>query len=72
MELRLISAESVMESEAAKLNRIPFSLHFIGPKSFLLEQKMYRFEHDKLEPMEIFLVPIAEEAEGYKYEAVFT
>lgn len=72
VEIRLIAAANVMESEAARLNRIPFSLHFFGPKSFLLEQKTYRLEHDTLEPMELFLVPIGEENGGYLYEAVFT
>ena len=42
VELRLTRAAKVMESEAARLPRHPFSLFFIGPKSFLLKQHTYR------------------------------
>lgn len=72
VELRLTRAAKVMESEAARLPRHPFSLFFIGPKSFLLKQHTYRLTHETLEPLEIFIVPVGEEAGGYLYEAVFT
>jgi len=72
VELRLTRAAKVMESEAARLPRHPFSLFFIGPKSFLLKQHTYRLSHQTLEPLEIFIVPVGEEAGGYLYEAVFT
>ena len=72
VELRLLHAAKVMESEAARLPRHPFSLFFAGPRSFLLKQHIYRLTHDVLEPMEIFLVPVGEEAHRYLYEAVFT
>jgi hypothetical protein len=71
VELRLTRAAKVMESEAAKLPRHPFSLFFIGPKSFKLEQKIYRITHEAMEPMEFFLVPVAETRETFEYEAVF-
>lgn len=72
VELRLDRAAKVMESEAARLPRHPFSLFFLGPKSHLLPQHIYRLTHAALEPMEIFLVPVGEEPDGYRYEAVFT
>ena len=71
VEMRLVSAAKVMESEAARLARHPFSLYFIGPKSFKLQQHMYRVTHETLDPMEIFLVPIGETPDTYQYEAVF-
>lgn len=72
VELRLERAAKVMESEAARLDRHPFSLYFIGPKSFLLRQSIYRVTHESLEAMDIFVVPVGETADTYQYEAVFT
>ncbi len=72
VELRLLRAARVMESEAARLPRHPFSLFFLGPKSHLLRQHIYRLTHPSFEALDIFLVPVGEEGEGYLYEAVFT
>jgi len=48
-----------------------FSLRFIGPPERLLAQGIVRLEHDRLGSFELFLVPIAREAAGIRYEAVF-
>ena len=72
VELRLTAAAKVMESEAAQLERHPFSLYFLGPKSFLLQQHIYRLTHEQLGALEIFLVPVGQDANTYQYEAVFT
>jgi hypothetical protein len=48
-----------------------FSLIFTGAKDNFLEQKIYQMHHEKLGDGELFLVPIAEVADGYKYEAGF-
>lgn len=72
VELRLVRTARVMESEAARLDRQPFSLFFIGPKSFLLRQHTYRVSHEVLDPLEVFLVPVGQNEEIYEYEAVFT
>ena len=71
IELRLTGAAKVMESEAARLTRTPFSLFFLSP--VLLPQQIYRLTHEAFaEPLDIFLVPIAREANGFTHEAVFT
>ena len=71
IELRLTGAMKVMESEAARLQRNPFSLYFLAP--LLLPQQTYHLTHDAFpEPLDIFLVPIGQEGNGYAYEAVFT
>jgi len=72
VELQLTRVAKVMESEAAQLDRHPFSLFFIGPKSFLLKQHIYSVRHDELGSMDIFLVPVGAGGETYDYEAVFT
>ena len=71
IELRLTRAAKVMESEAARLSRTPFSLFFRAP--VLLPQQIYRLTHEGFaEPLDIFLVPVAREASGFTHEAVFT
>ena len=71
IDLRLSRAAKVMESEAARLTRTPFSLFFLAP--VLLPQQIYRLTHEGFaEPLDIFLVPIAGDASGFTYEAVFT
>jgi hypothetical protein len=51
--------------------RAPFSLTFRGAHRFVLPQQIYRVEHEKMEPLEIFLVPIGPDQKGMRYEAVF-
>jgi hypothetical protein len=71
IELRLTAARKVMESAAARLARNPFSLYFLAP--ILIPQQTCRVTHDAfVEPLEMFLVPIGQEPNGYAYEAVFT
>ena len=71
IELRLTRALKVMESEAARLTRIPFSLYFLAP--VLLPQQIYRLTHEAFaEPLDIFLVPIGRDKSGVTHEAVFT
>jgi hypothetical protein len=53
-------------------NREQFSLHFRGPATPTLAQRIYRLEHPRLGALEIFLVPIRRDATGMIYEAVFT
>ena len=48
-----------------------FSLIFLGAKDNFLEQKSYKMHHTELGYLELFLVPIAEVAGGYNYEAFF-
>lgn len=72
VELRLTRAAKVMESEAARLERHPFSLFFEGPKSFMLRQHTYHITHEQLGALDIFIVPVGQDANSYQYEAVFT
>jgi hypothetical protein len=70
IELRLTGAAKVMESQAARLSRTPFSLYFLAP--VVLPQQIYRLTHAAFaEPLDIFLVPIARNANGFSHEAVF-
>jgi hypothetical protein len=72
VDLKLVRVGKVMESQAARLARHPFSLYFDGPRDIYLPQRIYRLQNAGLaEPLEIFLVPVAGAASGYTYEAVF-
>jgi hypothetical protein len=71
VEMKLVRAAQVMESEAARLNRAAFSLFFLGP--LRMPQQIYRMTHDAFpEPQDIFLVPVGTEGKAFLYEAVFT
>ena len=52
--------------------RRQFSLVFRSGPGTPHPQRIYRLEHDVLGTREIFLVPIAPDTDGQRYEAVFT
>jgi hypothetical protein len=52
--------------------RQPFSLIFHGPPEPLLPQAIYALAHAGLGALEIFVVPIARDAAGVSYQAIFT
>ena len=49
-----------------------FELTFRGPADPMLPQATYRLTNATLGPADIFLVPIARDAEGVTYQAVFS
>jgi len=51
----------------------PFSAYFLGPRSPILRQHIFKVEHDQMGTLELFLVPIGPDpqAGGMIYEAVF-
>jgi hypothetical protein len=57
---------------AAVGERAPFSLLFEGPAQPVLPQRTYVLSHPTLQGLEVFLVPVARQASGVHYEAVFT
>jgi len=72
IDLILIEARGVTpKSRAPGAGREPFSLVFLGPKGPVLPQRIYPLEITSLGRLEIFLVPIASDADGVKYEAIF-
>lgn len=49
-----------------------YSLRFRTPgEKRFAPQGTYRVEHDDLEPLEIFLVPLGPDGDGMRYEAIF-
>jgi len=69
VELVLESATAVGERPDG---RDPFSLVFRGPLAPLLGQAIHRLEHAELGALEIFIVPLGQDADSTSYEAIFT
>ena len=71
LDLTLVGVEKrpVEAHEEAGMER--FSVFFKGSLEFLLPQATYRLAHPQMGEFELFLVPIAQETDGYRYEAVY-
>lgn len=72
--------DSAVESTLARVSRWgstgdggrqPFTLYFLGPLNPILPQRIYRLEHEMLEPLDVFLVPTGPDKGQMGYEAVF-
>ena len=48
-----------------------FSLIFRGPLDYFLGQGTYHMEHDKMGEIDLFLVPVGQEQDGFHYEVIF-
>lgn len=48
-----------------------FAVLFRGPVDVVLEQGMYKTEHDKLGSFDLFIVPVGASERGREYEATF-
>lgn len=57
------------ENEQAGMER--FSLFFQGPDHSMLQQGTYALDHEQLGSLALFLVPVARNERGVRYEAVF-
>lgn len=69
-ELCLVEVR-LMGSQPGGKTRAPFALLFRASKEERLPQKIYRLRHAALGELDIFLVPVAGDADGYYLEAVF-
>jgi hypothetical protein len=52
--------------------RAPFSIIFRGTTEGIVPQGIYKLDHDALGSFELFLVPLEPDANGARYEAVFS
>jgi hypothetical protein len=48
-----------------------FSILFKGPLEWFLPQHIYHLQHARLGELELFLVPVGQEQDGFVYQAVF-
>ncbi len=66
-ELELIE---VVEARSTSRQQ-QFSVFFRGPLEYRLPQATYHMEHEKMGEIDLFIVPVGREPEGFRYEAVF-
>jgi hypothetical protein len=67
VSVELISVSDLRETPRQRM----FSLVFRGPLEQPLEQGLHLMTHETMGAESLFLVPIAHEADGFRYEAVF-
>lgn len=69
-DLELAEAKELPKREGGAAE--PFVLLFRGAHDASLPQGTYPLEHATLGAHEIFIVPLGPDADGYRYEAIFT
>ena len=69
LELREVKGYLSKAHEQTGMER--FSAFFNGPNEPFLPQRVYALEHDRMGAFELFLVPLAKDENGARYEAVF-
>jgi hypothetical protein len=71
LPVQLTSADAVGDAPPGG-GRAPFSLMFSGPAEPIVRQGIYRLSHPELGTLDLFLVPLAPDGDGARYQAVFT
>jgi len=67
VELELTEVSELKQSARQE----QFSIVFLGPNDIFLGQGMRQLKHEEFGEFEIFIVPISQEENGYRYQAVF-
>lgn len=71
IEITLVGVESRPSNASEEQGMERFSVFFYGSPEFMLPQSMYRLAHQEMGEFDIFLVVIAQDPKGYRYEAVY-
>ena len=69
LELAEVKGYPFGPNEQSGLER--FSVFFSGPAEARLAQGLYPLQHESMGEFEVFLVPVAQNDQGFRYEAVF-
>ncbi|MET0621494.1 MAG: hypothetical protein ABW250_00805 [Pyrinomonadaceae bacterium] len=71
VELELIEVKDYnpQSNEPSKMER--FSLFFRGPGDIMLNQGTFTLEHPSMGELLLFMVPVARDPQGFRYEVVF-
>ena len=70
-DLKLVEVKGYAKKGDEQSGMERFSLFFTGPADPFLPQHLYSLAHDVMGEFEIFLVPLGQKADGFRYEAVF-
>lgn len=60
-----------LQASVQNLVRTPFSLLFRNCSAFLFPQGTYSMRNGRLGDVGIFIVPVAQERDGFLYQAIF-
>jgi len=71
VELELTEVKSYLSKEHEETGMERFSVYFLGPGDRFLSQRTYSFEHEQMGNFDLFLVPVKQGQDGFRYEAVF-
>ena len=71
VELELTEVKGYLSREHEEMGMERFSAFFSGPKDRYLDQSTYSLEHDQMGTFALFLVPVKQDQNGFRYEAVF-
>ena len=71
VELELIEVKGYLSKPDEESGMERFSAFFNGPSERFLAQQTYSFEHDQMGAFVLFLVPVKQDQNGFRYEAVF-
>ena len=66
-----LTVESVESLPPHRLRALPFSLMLCGPRDPPLPQATYALRHPRLGVIELFLVPVGQDAQVTRYEVTF-
>jgi hypothetical protein len=71
IELELTEVKGYLSAPHEQAGMERFSAFFESPENVILPQQVYPLEHDSMGRLDLFLVPIAKDEKGVRYEAVF-
>ena len=71
VELKLIAVTPRASEPHEQAGMERFSVLFSGPGDVFVPQQTYRVTHPEMGELEIFLVPLGKESDGFRYEAVY-
>jgi hypothetical protein len=69
LELDEVKGYRAGANEASSMER--FSLFFYGPGDLMLPQGTFELEHPAMGELLLFMVPVGQDARGFRYEVVF-
>ena len=71
IELTLVAVTSRPSEAHEEQGMERFSALFTGPLDAFLPQQTYRLTHEDMGEFEVFLVAVAQDADKFRYEAVY-
>lgn len=71
VELELVEVKSYNAAGGEQRGMERFSLFFQGPTDIFVPQGTYSLEHERMGALDLFLVPVARDEVGFRYESVF-